>query len=249
MEILRKPVRCVVFGDTVSFFSSLTTLCLTQHLDSPGTMWFAPMLTYWKLQGIMYLPEEHPGAFSFFVDWLYRSPLPAGHTQPYLANLYHLWIFATKICLTKLADDVMDRIQDTCKEYDLFSSDELLKEIWGLTKTDSKLRCWAIDLKVYYLFQNKEPQENDYFFCHIHDNRYEDLLKLLQNDFDLFKTFLIKFEYMAQHVDENDVFYDPRRDREHDESYCSYHSHKEEDCVAALSKLKRRVSDSKKGKK
>ena len=197
----------------------------------------------------MYLPEDNPGAFSFFVDWLYRSPLPAGHTQPYLANLYHLWTFATKICLTKLADDAMDRIQDTCKEHDHFISDGLLKEIWGRTETDSMLRSWVIDLKVYGMFENKKPRDGDEdFFCHIKDKRYKDLWKLLQDDFDLFKTFFIKFEYMAQHVDDF-VFSDPRRDREHDESYCNYHSHKEEKCVAARSKPKRQVSDSRKGKK
>jgi hypothetical protein len=184
----------------------------------------------------MYLPEDNPGAFSFFVDWLYRSSLPAGHPS-YLANLYHLWIFATKICLIKLADDAMDRIQDTCKKYNQFISDELLKEIWGLTETDSMLRSWVIDLKVYRMFENKKPWEDeDDIFYHIKDNRYKDLWKLLQNDFDLFKTFLVKFEYMAQHVDLD--FSDPRRDRENDELYCNYHSHKEENCVAARSKPK-----------
>jgi hypothetical protein len=52
---------------------------------------------------------------------------------------------------------------------------------------------------------------------------------------------------MAQHGDKD--FSDPRRDRVRDESYCNYHSHKEEDCVAVLFKPKRRVSVSKKGKK
>ncbi|KAH8770275.1 hypothetical protein BGZ57DRAFT_929289 [Hyaloscypha finlandica] len=188
-------------------------------------------------EGIMYLPEDNSGVFSFFVDWLYRSTLPAGHTQPYLANLYHLWIFATKICHTKLADNVMDRIQDTCKEHHWFISDELLKEIWGLTETESKLRRWAIDLNVYQMFENKGSMEDvDDIFWHIDDNRYKDLWKLLQNDFDLFKTFLIKFEYMTQC--RNEGFPDPRRSRESNQWYCTYHSHEEEKCVAARLKLK-----------
>jgi hypothetical protein len=198
-------------------------------------MWFAPMLTCWNLQGIMFLPEDNPGAFSFFVDWLYRSSFPAGHPS-YVANLYHLWIFATKICLTKLADDVMDRIQDTCKEYDHFISDGRLKEIWSLTETDSKLRRWAIDLNVYQMFENKESMEDaDDIFWHIKDDRYKDLWKLLQNDFELFKSFLVQFEYMTQCRDEG--LPDPRRSREWHQWYCNYHSHKEEKCVAARSKL------------
>jgi hypothetical protein len=191
------------------------------------------MLTCSKLQGIMYLPEDNPGAFSFFVDWLYRSSLPAGHPQSYLVNLYHLWIFATKICLTKLADDVMDRIQDTCKKYNQFISDELLKEIWGLTESNSMLRLWVIHLKLYQMFENKEPVEDeDGIFWHIKDHWYKDLWKLLQNDFELFKDFLSSFDYMAQHGDGD--YSDPRRDRECDEWYCRYHSHQEEKCVSSV---------------
>jgi hypothetical protein len=184
----------------------------------------------------MYLPEDNPGAFSFFVDWLYRSSLPAGHPS-YLANLYHLWIFATKICLIKLADDAMDRIQDTCKKYNQFISDELLREIWGLTGTGSMLRKWAFHLKMYQLFENKERSEdrNDIFYF-MKDNRCKGLWEMLQIDFNLFEIFLCSFEYMVKHGKKNVP--DPRRYRERDKIYCAYHSHKEEKCVAAGSKPK-----------
>jgi len=196
----------------------------------------------------MYLPEDNSGAFSFFIDWLYRSSLPDGRTQSYLADLYHLWIFATKICLTKLADDVMDRIQDTCKKCNKLISDGLSREIWGLMETGSKLRRWAFDLKMYQMFENKECSEDGDDILHlIRGNRCKGLWEMLKNDFELFELFVVQFEYMAQHGDK--VFPDPRRNREWNELYCNYHSHKEEKCVAALSKIKRRVSDSKKGKK
>jgi hypothetical protein len=182
----------------------------------------------------MYLPEDNPGAFSLFVDWLYRSSLPAGHPQSYLVNLYHLWIFATKICLTKLADDVMDQIQDTCKKYNQFISDELLKEIWRLTETDSMLRTWAFDLKMYQMFENKKRSEDggDTFYFS-EDNRCKGLWEIFQNDFKLFQIFLSGFEYMAQHRDKDHS--DPRRYRERNRLHCYYHSHKEINCVAACS--------------
>ena len=108
----------------------------------------------------MYMPEDLPEVFALFVDWLYRCSLPTGNTESYLTNLYFLWIFATKICEAKLADTTMDRIQDTCKDYDQYVSDDFIKEIWELTQDESPLRCWMLDLKIYKMSMDRRETDN-----------------------------------------------------------------------------------------
>jgi hypothetical protein len=68
--------------------------------------------------------EDSPGAFSLYVDWIYRSTLPTGNTEEHLHNLYDLYIFAEKLCLVELKDKTMDSIQDMAEKYDL--NDELI---------------------------------------------------------------------------------------------------------------------------
>jgi hypothetical protein len=126
----------------------------------------------------------------------------------------------------------MDRIQDTCKTYGQFISDELIKEIWALTETNSVLRRWVIDLRVYQMYSHKGVRTHpdrtfpDGTFRFIKDGQYRDLWKFLQVDFDLFKAFISKFESMAQ---QNRDMYDPRTRREKDLT-CFYHSHTEAKC-------------------
>jgi hypothetical protein len=77
----------------------------------------------------MYMPKDKPDVFALFVDWLYRGSFPTGNSQSYLTNLYHLWIFAKQIWDTKLADATMDQIQDTCKEYNQYITNQQILEI------------------------------------------------------------------------------------------------------------------------
>jgi hypothetical protein len=62
-------------------------------------------------EGIMHLPEEHPGAFSLSVNWLYRSRATHVNTVRHWINLFNLYIFAEKLCLNELANRTIDRIR------------------------------------------------------------------------------------------------------------------------------------------
>ena len=118
----------------------------------------------------------------------------------------------------------MDRIQDTHKRHDQFISDEILKEIWGLTETNSALRSWVIDLKIYEMHSHKERRDGKFVF--IKDDKYQDLWSFLQHDFDFFKAFFSKFESMSQQAYVND----PRSQRGNG-STCVYHTHSKGDCA------------------
>jgi hypothetical protein len=71
------------------------------------------------------MPEDSPGAFSLYVDWLYRGKVPMSNTEAHLKHLYELYFLANKLCLIELKDKTMDTIQDMAKKYDL--KDELIK--------------------------------------------------------------------------------------------------------------------------
>jgi hypothetical protein len=59
----------------------------------------------------MHLPEDDPNAFSLFIDWIYRSKIPARYSKKHKATLYNLYIFAEKVCLEDLGNAAMDEIQ------------------------------------------------------------------------------------------------------------------------------------------
>jgi hypothetical protein len=59
----------------------------------------------------MHLPEDDPNAFALFVDWIYRSKIPARKEPEDQATLYNLYIFAEKVCLDGLANATMDQIR------------------------------------------------------------------------------------------------------------------------------------------
>jgi hypothetical protein len=149
-------------------------------------------------EGIMHLPGDKPGAFSLFIDWLYRSTFPVGNSSQYLNNLYYLWVFATKICHTKLADNAMDRIRDTCKDYDQYISCKFIQEIWDITAPDAQLRSWVLDLKIHEILTRKELLRNEpKTFVLIKADHYKSLWQLLKNDFMLFEGFISRFECIA----------------------------------------------------
>ncbi|KAL2072719.1 hypothetical protein VTL71DRAFT_12062 [Oculimacula yallundae] len=94
-------------------------------------------------KGTMFLPEDNPEAFALFVNWLYRSTIPAGNAQSHVFRLADLYILADKICLVDLKDEVMDIIQDIAFKYKLDDVElvPLMHKLWkssmpyhGLTK-------------------------------------------------------------------------------------------------------------------
>ena len=184
---------------------------------------FKPKLTC-LLKGAIYLPEDKPGAFSLFVDWIYRRKVPAGNSDLFLANLYDLWLFATKICHTKLADDAMDQIQDTCHKYDKFASDEFTKEMWPLTENNAAMRHWVIDLKIHQIYLNKEKiPEFPGRFDYLKNDNFGGVWNLIKDDFELFKKFMDEFQHMTQCREK--AMRDPRIRGSHDDRRCNYHSH------------------------
>ena len=71
------------------------------------------------------MPEDSPGAFSLYIDWLYRGSVPTSNTEAHVKHLYELYFLANKLCLIELEDKTMDTIQDMAKKYDL--KDELIR--------------------------------------------------------------------------------------------------------------------------
>ena len=75
----------------------------------------------------MDIPEDSPGAFSLYVDWVYRGRIPTRNTEAHLRHLYEIYFLSDKLCLTNLKDKTMDSIQDMAVKYDLM--DELVTGI------------------------------------------------------------------------------------------------------------------------
>lgn len=84
-------------------------------------------------EGSIHLPEDEAGAFSLYVDWVYRGTVRKGNTEMHLHDLYDLYIFAEKLCLVNLTNQTMDAIQDMASEhklrYELITKELLTKVI------------------------------------------------------------------------------------------------------------------------
>ncbi len=108
---------------------------------------------FMEKDGVMYLPDDNPEAFTLFVDWLYRHKIPSGNSESYIHTLYDLYIMANKMCLEDLMDATMDTIQDTAKEHDLldvlFTKDLFLKVVSALTCLNAGLVNFLICLTSY----------------------------------------------------------------------------------------------------
>jgi hypothetical protein len=116
--------------------------------------------------GEMYMPEDSSGAFSLFVDWLYRSSIPMSNTEAHLNNLYELYFLANKLCLISLKDKTMDAIQDMASKYDLkdeLIKPELVKKVMKTTPTKHEgLRKFCVHQMVYvYLERYKDDPRDD----------------------------------------------------------------------------------------
>jgi hypothetical protein len=99
------------------------------------------------------MPEDSPGAFSLYVDWLYRGSVPRINAEAHVKQLYELYFLANKFCLIELKDKTMDTIQDMAKKYNL--KDELIKPglvVRVIQNTPTKregLRRFCIDQMVW----------------------------------------------------------------------------------------------------
>jgi hypothetical protein len=90
----------------------------------------------------MHLPEDDPNAFALFIDWIYRSKVPAMHNREDQVTLYNLYIFAEKLCLDDLANATMDQIQKLLGILDpsFDQSTALIRKVYTETSSQSPLR-------------------------------------------------------------------------------------------------------------
>jgi desulfoferrodoxin (superoxide reductase-like protein) len=104
----------------------------------------------------MHLPDEDPGSFSLFVDWVYRSTVPHCNTRDHFVNLFKLYVFAEKMYSNELANRTMDRIRFT--EYHNPKARvtvPLTCYVYKNTPEDSPLRQYCIHDLAYNLWNAK----------------------------------------------------------------------------------------------
>jgi hypothetical protein len=196
----------------------------------------------------MYMPEDEPGAFALFVDYIYRSKIPTGNTENHLNNLYDFYYLADKLCLTGLKDKIMDAIQDMAVKYDL--RDQLIthKIIRNAMKqaspTNVGLKCFTIRalVFVYLLRRQKDPELGDDSlidgnqdtqdnaadqgppFLHTKKRDLKEIWELCKSNFDFYFGFHTTMEVELQFRDDEAM--DPR-DRDEEDAYdrCFFHCH------------------------
>jgi hypothetical protein len=141
--------------------------------------------------GIMRLREEYPGAFSLFVDWLYRSRISHVNTVCHWINLFNLYIFAEKLCLNELANRTIDGIRhmECCAGFPNPVTIALTSHVYKKTFTDSPLRQYCIEALAYDLSNFGEQ--------HIPvDDRLKKIWEYSRDDSDLFVDY---FRYIREH--------------------------------------------------
>ncbi|CZR51096.1 uncharacterized protein PAC_00971 [Phialocephala subalpina] len=100
-------------------------------------------------QGVMYLPEDEPSAFSPYVD---ISSVRIGNTETHVHDLSDLYILADKLCLPKLKDKAIDAIQYMACRFNLLEELcilALIKRVWAnacpsKNREDRGLRAFLI---------------------------------------------------------------------------------------------------------
>jgi hypothetical protein len=199
------------------------------------------------------MPEDSPGAFSLYVDWLYRGSVPMSNTEAHVKYLYELYFLANKLCLIELKDKTMDTIQDMAKKYNL--KDELIKPSLVVTviqNTRTKtagLRRFCIyqlvwvylsrwsnveggdDLSEYEYENYNNDDEND-------DDQHPQLMRrdaraafeicTQTNDYRFLKSFLNRLSWLVSDGVNSDNLerHDPRtRDEEVAVARCCFHCH------------------------
>lgn len=104
------------------------------------------------VDGVIHLPEECPGAFGLFVDWLYRGTVPLVASQYHLERLFKLYVFAEKLCMEELANKTMDKIREMCGLYvDAETTPAMATHVFQNSFLDSPLRNWALEDLVFGL--------------------------------------------------------------------------------------------------
>ncbi|KAL2072709.1 hypothetical protein VTL71DRAFT_12052 [Oculimacula yallundae] len=127
-------------------------------------------------EGVMYLPEDSADAFDSLINYLYQDCLPAFPNQKHRDNamdvsnfsadiLYSLFALAEKFCINRLANRVMDRLQDLHDEYDVIPDLVESKKAYSITSPTSKLRSYSI-LTLLHNNLYVGAKEKDWFDVH-----------------------------------------------------------------------------------
>lgn len=107
----------------------------------------------------MELPEDHPGGFAIFVDWIYTNQLNCDEcnepstsafkhpTAPYDLDLLALWVFVDKISLNQLAEEVYEKL-DNCSGELINLSTDGIRFVYKNTAETSRLRGFLVDVIV-----------------------------------------------------------------------------------------------------
>ncbi|KAG4433061.1 hypothetical protein IFR05_011455 [Cadophora sp. M221] len=184
------------------------------------------------IEGVLYLPDDHPLALGLYVEWIYRLSIPNGNSQSYVDGLYHLWIFADKLCLptSALKDAVMDKIQDISSEYHLEPSSAMVQIVFERTAKRSNLRLYCIEIIAFSLLLKSELRKTDHEakrLAGILDEELAQVYELTTRHPDIFKYLF----YEAIGFAKMKVLSDPRaRYRLGINAKCSYHEHAEGEC-------------------
>lgn len=114
----------------------------------------------------MHLPEDTPGSFALFIDYLYRGTTPIGNSTSRLHDLYDLYFQAEKLCLIVLKDRVMDAIQDMSMKYDLFSAlvqPDIIRLVYEKTGEEMfarGLRLFTIEMMIFDFFKKSKSRRD-----------------------------------------------------------------------------------------
>ncbi|KAH6709070.1 hypothetical protein BKA61DRAFT_677972 [Leptodontidium sp. MPI-SDFR-AT-0119] len=187
------------------------------------------------IEGVLYLPDDHPVALGLYVEWIYRLTIPDGHSQSYVDGLYHLWILADKLCLptSALKDAVMDKIQDVSSAYNLEPRSAMVQLVFEQTAKKSHLRLYCIDVIAFSLLLKSELRKTDHEakrLAGILDDELEQVYEMTTRHPDIFKYLF----YEAIGFAKMKALSDPRaRYRLGIEARCWYHEHAEGDCHSA----------------
>ncbi|KAE8448306.1 hypothetical protein EG329_009550 [Mollisiaceae sp. DMI_Dod_QoI] len=209
-------------------------------------------------QGSIYLAEDPPGAFSIFLDWLYRRAIRTGNSETHLHDLFDLYIFSEKTCDDELKDKTMDVIQDMASTLDLqleiVRSDLLDKVIKHLPARVRGLKdfCARLMAYTYYLRGGEDPDTDDEDSGNEDDNFDEEYSKahmlkkidlrhiwtITKDDFTFFQQVQDQILIHAQIFQEGKELPDPRvRDEEYKTYRCWFHCHqKDVDCRTSQKK-------------
>jgi hypothetical protein len=183
------------------------------------------------------MADDKPGAFSLFVDWLYRSTIRPGHSESYLHDLYDLYILAEFLVLPVLRNQTMDRIQDVAREYDLLDiliAPKLVKKVCDGVPRITGLKEFCIyTMGFAYLHRAKASDDTvDRFF--VSDEDMTSAWLIFKDDLAMFRLFHKRVSAILRNLVQRGSKYieeigDPRERYEEDpEDRCFFHAHEED---------------------